>query len=548
MFCYQCEQTAGGKGCAKIGVCGKEPQVAALQDLLVHGAKGLAQYATRARKYGVIGKEIDHIVTDVLFVTVTNVNFDADELATLAKKLGELKDKAQKLYEEAAQKAGDEVATLEGPAAWKPEATLEGLVKQGEEVGIMSRREKMGDDVAGLQELLTYGVKGTAAYLHHAIALGKDDETVHGYFMEALDFLTSEKGTVVDELVSQNLKCGEVNLKVMGLLDEANTEFYGHPEPTEVNVEPVKGKAILITGHDLKDLEDLLVQTEGKGVNVFTHGEMLPALAYPGLKKYKHLVGNYGGAWQDQQKEFEAFPGAILATTNCIQKPRDSYKDRFFTSGVAAWPGCLHIKDRNFAPLIEAAEKAEGFTEDGSGKKITIGFARNTVLSVAGKVIEAVKGGALKHFFLVGGCDGAKSGRNYYTELAEKIPQDCVILTLACGKFRFNKLEFGDIGGIPRLLDMGQCNDAYSAIQVAVALADAFDTDVNSLPLSMVLSWYEQKAVCILLTLLHLGIKDIRLGPSLPAFVTPTVLNVLVENFNIMPTTTADEDLKAILG
>ena len=343
-------------------------------------------------------------------------------------------------------------------------------------------------------------------------------------------------------------KVGAVNLKVMGMLDKANTQAYGNPVPTKVRVTPVKGKAILISGHDLKDLEALLKQTEGKGINVYTHGEMLPCNGYPELKKYEHLVGNYGGAWQDQQKEFDAFPGSILMTTNCIQKPKDSYIGRIFTTGLVQFPGVKHVANGEFAPVIEAALKEKGFEHDEPEKNILVGFGHNAVLGVADKVIGAVKAGKIKHFFLIGGCDGAKPGRNYYTDLATSVPKDCVILTLACGKYRFNKLEFGDIDGIPRLLDIGQCNDSYSAIQIAVALAKAFNTDVNSLPLSLVLSWYEQKAVCILLTLLHLGIKDIRLGPTLPAFVTPNVLNVLVENYNIKPTTTAEADLKAILG
>jgi hydroxylamine reductase len=345
-----------------------------------------------------------------------------------------------------------------------------------------------------------------------------------------------------------NLKCGEVNLKVMGLLDAANTGAYGNPVPTPVRIEPVKGKAILISGHDLKDLAELLKQTEGKGINIYTHGEMLPAHGYPELKKYKHLVGNYGGAWQDQRKEFDAFPGAILMTTNCIQKPKDSYIERMFTSGLVAYPGVKHISDGNFAPVIEAALAAEGFTEDGSDKTILVGFGHNAVMSVADKVIDAVRRGDIRHFFLVGGCDGAKTGRDYYTQFAQAVPDDCVILTLACGKYRFNKLDFGNIGGIPRLLDIGQCNDAYSAIQIAVALSKVFGVDVNSLPLSLIISWYEQKAVCILLTLLHLGIKNIRLGPSLPAYVTPAVLNVLIENFNIMAIGNPQDDLKAILA
>ncbi len=544
MFCYQCEQTAKGTGCTAQGVCGKGPETAAYQDLLLYGTEGLAMYAHRLRELGVIEHDFDIFVTESLFTTVTNVNFDPERIKAMIDRLVELKSKARTMYEEAAKKAGRTPETLGGPAAWQPSNDLVG---EATAIGIQARKDSLGEDITGLQELLTYGLKGTAAYADHAQILGQEDNDVYAFFHEALNFLTKENPTV-DELLGMNLKCGDINLKVMGLLDAANTGTYGHPEPTEVRVTPIKGKAILVSGHELKDLAELLKQTEGKGINVYTHGEMLPTQAYPELKKYKHLVGNYGGAWQDQRKEFAAFPGAILMTTNCIQKPHDSYKDRIFTSGLVAWPGVHHISDGNFAPVIEMALATEGFNEDAPEKKITVGFGHNTVMSVADKVIDAVKAGQIRHFFLVGGCDGAKPGRNYYTELAEKIPNDCVILTLACGKYRFNKMEFGDIGGIPRLLDIGQCNDAYSAIQIAVALSKAFDCGVNDLPLSMVLSWYEQKAVCILLTLLNLGIKNIRLGPSLPAFVTPPVLNVLVEKFNIAPITTPDEDLKAILG
>ena len=547
MFCFQCEQTAKGTGCTVHGVCGKDPEVATLQDLLVHAAKGISMYAHRAGKLGASDRDIDVFVTEALFTTVTNVNFDPERLKSMLDRAAKVRDKARALYEKVCGEKGVKPESLTGPAMWQPARDLEGLVKQGEEVSITSRKSKFGGDVAGLQELLTYGLKGTAAYADHAQILGREDEEVYRFFHEALDFLTKDNPTA-DELVSMVLKCGEVNLKVMGLLDGANTGAYGSPEPTQVRVTPVKGKAIVVSGHDLKDLEELLKQTEGKGINIYTHGEMLPAHGYPGLKKYKHLVGNYGGAWQDQQKEFDAFPGAVLMTTNCIQKPRDSYKARIFTSGLVAWPGVEHVTNKDFSPVIDAALVAEGFAEDAPEKRITVGFGHDAVMSVAGKVIDAVKSGAIKHFFLIGGCDGAKPGRNYYTEFAEKVPDDCVILTLACGKYRFNKLDFGDIGGIPRLLDCGQCNDAYSAIQIAVALAEAFSTDVNSLPLSLILSWYEQKAVCILLTLLHLGIKNIRLGPTLPAFVTPNVLKVLVDNFNIMPITSVEEDLQACLA
>ncbi len=548
MFCYQCEQTAKGTGCTVQGVCGKDETTAALQDLLVHAAKGISMYAHRAGQLGACDREVDVFLIEALFVTVTNVDFDPQRIGRHLDQAAAMLEKAKRIYQGACAKAGKTPETLPGPAAWQPAGDLEGLVRQGQEVAIANRRTTLGEDVAGLQELITYGLKGAAAYADHAQILGREDTEVYATFHEAMDFLTRDDPTT-DELLGWALKVGELNLKAMQLLDAANTGMYGHPEPTQVRVTPLKGKAIAVSGHDLKDLEELLKQTEGKGINVYTHGEMLPALAYPGLKKYKHLAGNYGGAWQDQAKEFDNFPGAILMTTNCIQKPKEGYRNRIFTTGLVAWPGVTHIgPDRDFTPVIEAALAAPGFGQDGPEKTITVGFARNAVLGVADQVIEAVKGGAIRHFFLVGGCDGAKSGRNYYTEFAKQVPQDCVILTLACGKYRFNKLDFGAIDGIPRLLDIGQCNDAYSAVQIAVALADAFDCEVNDLPLSLILSWYEQKAVAILLTLLHLGIKNIRLGPSLPAFVTPPVLNLLVEKFNIAPVGTPEEDLAAILG
>ncbi|PKM97027.1 MAG: hydroxylamine reductase [Elusimicrobia bacterium HGW-Elusimicrobia-3] len=538
MFCYQCEQAAKGTGCTVQGVCGKDPETAKMQDLLLWQAKGISQYAHQAAKAGKRDRAIDVFVVEALFTTVTNVNFDPKNIAGQIQKGQEVKAKARAL-------AGN--PALEGPAAWTAPSDYAALLAEAPERGIEARKKALGDDAAGLQELLTYGLKGMAAYADHALVLGQEDEKVYAFIHEALDFLTRSNPTV-DELVGYNMRCGEVNLRVMELLDTANTTAYGHPVPTPVRINPLKGKALLVSGHDLKDLENILKLTEGKGINVYTHGEMLPAHGYPGLKKYKHLAGNYGGAWQDQQKEFNAFPGSVVMTTNCIQKPLDGYKARIFTTGLVEWPGVTHLKNGDFGPAVEAALAAPGFAEDGDPRTILVGFGHNTVMGVAGTVIDAVKAGKLKHFFLIGGCDGAKPGRNYYTEFAEQAPKDTVILTLACGKFRFNKQEFGDIGGIPRLLDMGQCNDAYSAIQVAVALSKAFNVGVNELPLSMILSWYEQKAVCILLTLLHLGIKNIRLGPTLPAFVTPAVLKVLVEKFNIMPTTTAQKDLEAILG
>lgn len=519
MYCYQCEQTSKGEGCQIVGVCGKQPSSAGLQDEIVAKVKELAFYASRLREKDYVDKKADLAMIEGLFTTVTNVDFDDERLkavkAGLQLHIEELK----------------ELVNLE----YKPLP-----------IPVLDRKALLGEDITSLQEIIVYGLKGAAAYYDHAKILGYEDDKLIGEFFEVLDSLNDPNATA-DQLLAKALKTGEINFKVMQLLDTANTSTYGHPEPTKVRITPVKGKAILVSGHDLKDLEELLKQTSGTGINVYTHGEMLPCNAYPGLKKYTHLVGNYGGAWQDQQKEFKEFPGSILMTTNCIQNPKD-YMDRIFTTGLVAWSGVKHVHRSDFSLLIEAALNEKGFEEDAEEKFITIGFGRNSVLSVAPAVVNAVKAGQIRHFFLIGGCDGAKSGRNYYTDFAQHVPSDCVILTLACGKYRFNKLEFGDIGGIPRLLDVGQCNDAYSAIKIALALADAFETDVNSLPLSMILSWYEQKAVAILLTLLYLGIKNIRLGPSLPAFISPNVLNILVENYGIKPITTAEQDLKEILG
>lgn len=552
MFCFQCEQTSKGKGCDVKGVCGKTPEVASLQDLLIHAAKGIALYADRAREIGVTDKDADHFVIEGLFATVTNVDFDPERLKETLLRAYEIKEKIKKLFLEAYKKKNGRDFDEELPAAafWKPADSLAGLEEQGSKVGILSDKT-LNEDIRSLRELLLYGLKGMAAYADHANVLGRESEEVTAFFHKGLRALTDNRLTV-DDLVGLNMQFGMVNLKCLELLDKAHTDHFGHPVPTGVSLGAKKGPAILVSGHDLLDLEQLLQQTEGKGVNIYTHGEMLPAHGYPGLKKYKHLVANYGGAWQDQAREFDAFPGAILMTTNCIQQPRESYMSRIFTTGLVAWPGVQHISPVNgkkdFSSVIKTAIEAGGFPQDIAAKNIVVGFGHNAVLGVADKVIGAVKAGKIRHFFLVGGCDGAKPGRNYYTDFAQEAPKDTVILTLACGKYRFNKLEFGDIGGIPRLLDMGQCNDAYSAIQVAVALAKAFGCGVNDLPLSMILSWYEQKAVCILLTLLALGIQNIRIGPSLPAFVSPNVLNVLVSKFNIKPVTTAREDLTAILG
>lgn len=547
MFCYQCEQTSKGTGCTDFATCGKDEASAILQDLLIHAAKGIAQYHHRARALGASDPAIDRFLLEALFATVTNVNFDPARLEQTLRRAAEVRDQARRLYEGALAQAGQPAEQFNGPSTWVPAATRDGLVKQGELISVLSRRDQFGPDLAGLQELLVYGIKGAAAYADHAMILGRESDQIYGFFSEALAALAEEKPTV-ERLFGLCLKCGEINLQVMELLDAAHTSTYGHPMPTPVRVEPVKGKCIVVSGHDLKDLEELLKQTEGKGINIYTHGEMLPAHGYPALKKYPHLIGNYGGAWQDQKDEFAQFPGAILMTTNCIQEPQPAYAKRIFTCGLVAWPGVRHITDRDFTPVIEAALAAPGFTEDGPDKTILVGFGHHAVLGVADQVVEAVKTGAIKRFFLIGGCDGARTGRDYYTEFAESVPNDCVILTLACGKYRFNKLDFGAIGGIPRLLDVGQCNDAYSAIKIAGALADAFKCGVNDLPLSMILSWFEQKAVAILLTLLHLGIRNIRLGPTLPAFVSPNVLKVLQEKFNLMPITTAEKDLAASLA
>jgi hydroxylamine reductase len=547
MYCYQCEQTAKGVACTVGGVCGKNPETAALQDLLIHTAKAVSMCAHRARALGAIDHEADVFVIEALFTTVTNVNFDPERLAGLIRKGAEARDRVKGLYEDAVRKDGGTPDELPDTMTFQPEGSLDALIAQGEGVSIEVRQNDLGADIAGLQELMLYGLKGAAAYVDHAIVLGIEDEELFAAFHKGMDYLT-RKDASAEELLEWCLWTGEVNMRAMEVLDSANTGSYGHPEPTQVRVAPVKGKAILISGHDLKDLRALLEQTEGKGINVYTHGEMLPAHGYPELKKYAHLVGNYGGAWQDQAKEFAQFPGSILMTTNCIQKPRDTYKERIFTCGLVAWPGVTHIADRDFTVLIEAALAAPGFEADEPEKTITVGFGHNAVLGVADAIIDAVKAGDIRHFFLVGGCDGAKSGRNYYTDFARAVPDDCIILTLACGKYRFNKLDFGDIGGIPRLLDIGQCNDAYSAVRIVTALSEAFGVGLNELPLSFVLSWYEQKAVAILLTLLHLGVKGIRLGPTLPAFVTPAVLQILVDSYDIKPIGTAEEDLEEILG
>lgn len=542
MFCYQCEQTAQGTGCIKFGVCGKSPAVSTLQDLLIYTLKGLAAVALAGRKHGINDPATNIFIVQGLFATVTNVDFDEARIVALINQAIELREKLK-------TQLGQQFTPCQwcaDAAAFFPAATVEGMLEQGKTHGIL-KNSTTNPDLISLKNTLLYGLKGMAAYIDHAHILGKEDDAIYAYFQEALaTMLLDDIDT--EQWIQLILQCGEHNLRAMELLDQGHTEHYGHPIPTKVPLGAKAGKAILISGHDLRDLELLLQQTAGKGINIYTHGEMLPAHGYPELKKYPHFYGHYGTAWQNQHLEFDAFPGTILMTTNCIQKPKNSYMDRIFTTGLVAWPEVQHLADKDFTPLINKALECEGFKETTNKGEVMVGFAHNAVLSIADKVITAVKSGKIKHFFLVGGCDGAKPGRSYYTEFVEKVPNDCVIMTLACGKFRFFDKQLGSIDGIPRLLDIGQCNDAYSAIQIALALSKAFGVGVNELPLSLVLSWYEQKAVVILLTLLHLGIKNIRLGPSLPAFLSSNVLKFLVEQYNIKPITTPDADLKEILG
>jgi hydroxylamine reductase len=543
VFCNQCEQTAHGTGCTTIGVCGKLPEISALQELILHEMVALSLWAGAGRALGVVDDEVDAYADKAVFHTVTNVDFDAASLADVVRHLYALRARVAGEVSEKGGSTDHDDAAL----AFEPAAALDGLVAQAIAVGHFADRAA-DPDVRSLQEVTIYGVKGVAAYADHARILGQSDPEVSAFIYKAFASL-ADRSLGVGDWVGLALEAGKVNLRVMELLDAANTGAYGSPVPTEVPIGHRPNKAIVVSGHDLKDLADLLEATQGLGIDVYTHGEMLPAHGYPALKKYPHLYGNYGTAWQNQRKEFAEFPGAILMTTNCIQAPREAYLDNIFTTGNVEWPGAVHVANGDFSAVIARALALPGFTETLDAGTVTVGFARNAVLSVAPAVVDAVKSGAIRHFFLVGGCDGAKPGRSYYTDFVDASPRDTVILTLACGKYRFFDHKIGEIGGIPRLLDVGQCNDAYSAIKIAVALADAFGVGVNDLPLSMVLSWYEQKAVAILLTLLYLGIKDIRLGPTLPAFVTPNVLQVLVDNFGIMPIgATAQADLDAILG
>lgn len=560
MFCYQCQEAAKNEGCTVRGLCGKTDEVAALQDLLVWLLKGLSWYSLKAREIGLSNAgpglpEEFPFIAEALFATITNVNFDPERLTTLCRKALELRDRLATCVTEACQQKHGQpfVGPLPEAASWKPESgDVSELIRKGQRVGILSD-PSLNEDVRSLRELLTYGLKGLAAYTDHAYILGYNDEAIFLFLQEGLA-ATLDPTLTIQDLVGLVLKCGRIGAQAMALLDKANTETYGRPEPTQVNLGVRPGPAILVSGHDLRDLDELLQQTAGKGVYVYTHGEMLPANAYPAFKRYPHFVGNYGGSWWRQQDEFEKFGGAILMTTNCLVKPRDSYKDRLFTTGMVGWPGVQHIPDRpkggqkDFSPVISKALVSSSPQELESGR-IPIGFAHATLLSMSDKVIAAVKKGTIKRFVVMAGCDGRQKSREYFTELAAKLPKDTVILTAGCAKYRYNKLDLGDIGGIPRILDAGQCNDSYSLIVVAQKLTEAFGLkDINDLPISYDLAWYEQKAVIVLLALLSLGVKHIRLGPTLPAFLSPNVAKVLVEHFDLKPIGSVEQDLTAVLA
>ena len=536
MFCYQCEETAKGEGCTKAGVCGKKGEVADLQDLLIYLMKGMSICNTKPRESGEYNEEVDKFIMEGLFSTITNANFDKqyfiDKIQQALKIRDELKD------EHSVQNTHDSVTWRDGDE--------EEIIKKAEEVGVLNTKN---EDIRSLRELLTYGLKGMAAYYHHAYVLGEKDTEISNFIQNALAATTKELS--VDELVGLNMKCGEIGVKAMALLDKANTSAYGNPEPTNVSIDVRDNPGILISGHDLKDMEELLKQTDGTGVDVYTHGEMLPANAYPAFKKYSHFVGNYGNAWWKQKEEFEKFNGPVLLTTNCLVPPKDSYKDRVYMTGIVGFEGLKYIPDggngnaKDFAELITHAKKcsAPEKLEDG---EITVGFAHNAALGVADKIVEAVNTGKIKRFFVMAGCDGRHKEREYYTEFAKALPHDTVILTAGCAKYRYNKLDLGDIDGIPRLLDAGQCNDSYSLVVIAKKLAEVFGVGINELPISYNIAWYEQKAVLVLLSLLSLGVRNIMLGPKLPAFVSPNVLNVLVEKFNIQPNSTVEEDLPTL--
>lgn len=549
MYCVQCEQTLVNEkvtGCQfKKGKCGKEAETADLQDILIYQLQGIGQYAHRARQLGAVDPAVDRFIPPALFSTLTNVNFDNQRFVKMIADAEKVRDWAKAMYLASCEKKGVQPEALTGPALFQPAKTLEGLLEQAPEATI--RRDD--PDVQGLNCLTLYGLKGCAAYCEHAMMLNHESEEVFGLFHQYLDFLAT-KPEDIGVMLDTCLKIGELNLKIMGMLDAAHRDNFGIPEPTQVRVTPVKGKAILVSGHDIIDLYNLLQQTEGKGINIYTHGEMLPAHSYPKLKPFKHLAGNYGTAWQNQQTEFAAFPGAILMTSNCLIDPNmNGYGDRIFTTGPVGWQGVTHIDvgndgKKDYSAVIDCALQQPGFAEEQIEQFITVGFGREAVLGVADKVVDAVKSGAIEHFFLIGGCDGAAPGRNYYTDFATGAPDSSVVMTIGCGKYRFNRHDFGDIGGIPRLLDVGQCNDSYSAIQIALALSKAFDCGVNDLPLTLIVSWFEQKAVAALLTLLALGVRNIHLGPTLPHYLTPNLLTVLVEKFALRPLGDVQQDIE----
>ena len=557
MFCYQCEQTANGKGCTKQGVCGKTPEVANLQDLLIFQLKGISCYGDILLKKGMRPeKRVVSFVENCLFTTLTNVNFDPEVHVKLLQE-------AQKIKDELRQQIGG-TGTENIYMAYRLPETKSEMLRTSQIAGIMYD-QNLDEDIRSLRQLVIYGLKGISAYGHQARELGYYSDTVDDFYIQGLAAVTDDQLTV-EELIQLAMKTGTMALEIMQKLDEANTTVYGNPSPHAVPMTLKAGPFIIVSGHDFHDLEMLLAQSQGTGVNIYTHGEMLPGHGYEGLKKYPHLVGNFGGAWQEQQKQFDNIPGCILMTTNCLMKPRDSYKDRIYSTNVVGWDGVKYIPrkengEKNFSEIIQQALALGGYDTDRDVRptepsdcpeyqqvdELLTGFAHEATLSQAGEIVQAVKDGQIRHFFLIGGCDGARPGRNYFTKFAQLVPEDCVILTLACGKYRFNKLDFGTVAGLPRLLDVGQCNDAYSAVRIATALADAFDTDVNSLPLSMILSWYEQKAVAVLLALLSLGIKNIYLGPILPAFLSPNVVQYLVDTFQLHLISNAEDDIKTCL-
>tara|TARA_R110002050_G_scaffold40309_2_gene98623 strand:- start:5609 stop:7267 length:1659 start_codon:yes stop_codon:yes gene_type:complete len=549
MFCVQCEQTIRtpeGNGCSySQGMCGKLASTSDIQDLLIYMLQGVSAYAVKAREFGIVDSDIDVFVPKAFFATLTNVNFDDDRLIDYAYQAQTYRDQLKAAYMVACKGKGvePEMVSAQGElllGASKPEMLAQAPMA-------LPNRGDVHEDILGLRLLCLYGLKGAAAYTEHARVLDQTDVDVAAEFHNIMAFL-GEDSIDADKLFATAMQIGQLNYRIMAMLDLGETTSFGHPEPTQVNTKSVKGKAILVSGHDMKDLELILQQTEGKGINVFTHGEMLPALAYPAFKKYSHLVGNYGGAWQNQQKEFATFPGAVVMTSNCIIDPTvGEYSDRIYTRSIVGWPGVTHVEGDDFSEVINKALALEGFIYDEIPHIITIGFARNALMAAAPTVVENVKNGSIKHFFLIGGCDGDKLERNYFTDLAKSVPDDSIILTLGCGKYKFNKLEFGDINGVPRLLDIGQCNDAYSAIQLALALKDIFECDLNDLPLSIVLSWFEQKAIVVLLTLLSLGVKNIRTGPSAPGFLTENLANILEQQFGLRTTTDVESDLKAMI-